>query len=128
MPRTIGQAIGFLLGFAIALWLSPFAGKAASSVTSPAPYAVLEAELHAQVLAVRAKNNLIPLLRRGDLDAVARDHAADMAARSYLNHVTPEGANPVDDLFTQFPPEWEAEVSTGPSAEHNHCRAIEHSF
>ncbi len=97
MPNTIGQAIGFLLGFAIALWLSPFAGSAiGAEVDAPAPYAVLEAELHAQVLAVRGKNRLIPLIRRADLDSVARDHAADMAARGYLNHVSPEGANPVD--------------------------------
>ena len=96
MPRTLGQAIGFLLGFTLALWLSPFAGKAAAVESSPAPYGVLEAELHAQVLAVRGKNRLIPLLRRADLDAVARAHATDMASRSYLSHVTPEGANPVD--------------------------------
>ena len=37
MPRTIGQAIGFLLGFAIALWLSPFSGSAAESSSNPAP-------------------------------------------------------------------------------------------
>lgn len=94
MPRTIGQAIGFLLGFAIALWLSPFASSAKNN--APAPYAVLEAELHAQVLAIRSENRLIPLVRRTDLDAVARSHAADMAARGYLNHQSPEGANPVD--------------------------------
>ena len=96
MPRTLGQAIGFLLGFAIALWLSPFAGTAGEAAANTAPYAVLEAELHAQVLAFRGKVHMIPLHRRADLDAVARDHAADMAARGYLNHVSLEGANPLD--------------------------------
>ena len=28
MPRTYGQAIGFLLGFALVLWLSPFGADA----------------------------------------------------------------------------------------------------
>ena len=98
MPRTVGQAIGFLLGFALALWLSPFVVRADTPNRSatPALYAVLEAELHAQVLAVRGKHHLIPLLRRADLDSVARDHAVDMALRGYLNHLSPEGANPVD--------------------------------
>jgi len=96
MPRTLGQAIAFLLGFAIALWLSPF-GSRASERSVPA-FASLEAELHAQVLAVRAERRLIPMNRRADLDAVARAHAADMAARGYLDHVSPEGANPLDRL------------------------------
>jgi len=96
MPRTIVQAVAFLIGFAIAIWLSPFSGSAAETSTDRAPYAVLEAELHAEVLAVRGKNHMIPLLRRTDLDAVARNHAADMAARRYLDHISPEGDNPVD--------------------------------
>ena len=39
---------------------------------------------------------MIPLVRRIDLDAVARGHAVDMATRGYLDHLSPEGANPVD--------------------------------
>jgi uncharacterized protein YkwD len=95
VPRTLGQALAFLLGFWIALLLSPFTSWAGED---PAPFASLEAELHAAVNAERAAQRLIPLVRRVELDRVARAHSADMARRAYLSHVSPDGLNPVGRL------------------------------
>lgn len=96
MPRNLVQSIAFLLGFWIALLLSPFTTWAAGG--EDAAFAAQEAEFHRAVNAERATRHLIALRRRADLDAVARAHSADMARRAYLNHVTPEGLDPVDRL------------------------------
>ena len=74
MPRTLGQAIGFLLGLLLAIWLSPFGVNAENR----APAAELEADLHGRVLAIRSQEHLIPLIRRADLDRIARSHAAEI--------------------------------------------------
>jgi uncharacterized protein YkwD len=66
--------------------------------SNAASYAELEAYLHQEVNALRARRHLIPLERDPALDVVARAHSADMARRGYLNHVNPEGQNPVDRL------------------------------
>ncbi len=95
MPRTLVQALAFLLGFWIALLLSPFTTWAADGAVA---FAELEAELHRTVNAERAARHLTALERRGELDAVARAHSADMARRAYLSHLTPEARNPVDRL------------------------------
>lgn len=97
MPRTPRQALWFLFG----LWLSlvllgPLLAPRAHAAEPGAP--ALEAALHEAVNAFRAGEGLIPLARRGDLDAVARAHSADMAARGYLAHRSPEGADWVDRL------------------------------
>ena len=96
MPRNLPQAIAFLLGFWIALLLSPFVTQAAGGDESP--YAALESELYRAVNAERAARHLTALARRPELDRVARAHSADMASRSYLSHVTPEGVDPVGRL------------------------------
>jgi len=96
MPRNLPQAIAFLVGFAIALLLSPFTTRAAGG--DEAPYAALENELYRAVNVERAARHLTALARRPDLDQVARAHSADMASRSYLSHVTPEGVDPVGRL------------------------------
>jgi uncharacterized protein YkwD len=92
MPRTPAQGLGFVLGFWLALWLSPFRAARADD------FAALEAALQQRVAEVRAEHRLIPLERVPELDRVARAHAQDMARRGYLSHETPEGANPVDRL------------------------------
>jgi len=97
MPRTIGQALAFVLGFWIALALSPFWVEIARA-DPDATQAALEARLYQEVNALRARRNLIPLERDPALDAVARAHSADMARRAYLSHVNPEGRNPVDRM------------------------------
>jgi uncharacterized protein YkwD len=99
VPRDIAQAFGFLLGFWLALWLSPLSVKATEAREDrQAPYATLEAALHEQVNAVRAQRHLIQLRRMPDLDAVARAHSRDMVQRGYLDHASPEGAIAVDRL------------------------------
>ena len=99
MPRTLGQAAGFLLGLWIALCLSPLTVRVSRAENHDAPrFATLEASLHESVNAVRSDWHLIPLKRLTELDRVARDHSLDMARRNYLAHLSPEGVNPVDRL------------------------------
>lgn len=98
MPRTLGQALGFLLGFALALWLSPLRVGIARGDEGPPPFAELEQALHRDVNAVRVARHLIPLRRVPELDQVARAHSRDMARRGYLSHESPEGADPVARL------------------------------
>lgn len=96
MPRNLIQALAFLLGFWIALLLSPFTTWAADR--DDAPFAELEAALYRAVNAERQSRHLTELVRRPDLDAVARAHSSDMARRGYLSHVTPEGVDPLGRL------------------------------
>ncbi len=95
MPRTLGQGLAFLLGFALALALSPFGAK---GDPGDAHTAGLEARFHQMVNDYRQGRHLIPLERDAALDAVARAHSQDMARRSYLAHVNPEGQDPVDRI------------------------------
>jgi uncharacterized protein YkwD len=95
VPRTPLQALAFLFGLWLALWLSPFGAR--GETAAPA-FAEMEAALHGSVNAVRAEKHLIPLERRADLDAVARAHSQDMVARHYVAHESPEGRNALDRL------------------------------
>ena len=95
MPRTPIQGMAFLLGFAIALWLSPFgAGTASGEETAP-HWNEAETRLFAAVNAERERMHLVPLARDTQLDAVARAHSADMASHGYLSHVNLAGRNPL---------------------------------
>ena len=98
MPRTPIQGVAFLLGFVIALWLSPFVIGVAHGDAGESRWGDAEASLYAAVNAERERMHLIPLLRDPDLDAVAHAHSADMARRGYLSHVSPEGLNPLDRI------------------------------
>jgi len=99
VPRTPLQAAAFLLGLAIALFLSPLTVQIARADAADTPaFAALEARLMDEVNAVRARHHLIPLHRTDALDRVARDHSDDMARRNYLSHQSPEGANPVQRI------------------------------
>ena len=102
MPRTPVQAIGFLLGFGLALWLWPGTVKIARA--DEAPFGTLEATLWQEVNAARARHHLIPLERRPDLDRIARAHSEDMARRGYFAHETPEGRNPLDRIQSSATP------------------------
>jgi uncharacterized protein YkwD len=95
VPRTPLQALAFLFGLWLALWLSPFGAMAESGSDA---FALLEATLHRGVNAVRAEQHLIPLERRAELDAVARAHSVDMVTRHFFAHESPEGANALDRL------------------------------
>ncbi|MDJ0847403.1 MAG: CAP domain-containing protein [Myxococcota bacterium] len=95
MPRTFGQGLAFVIGFAIALALSPFGAK---GDPGDAQAAGLEARFHQMVNEYRVGRQLIPMARDAALDAVARAHSQDMARRRYLAHVNPEGQDPLDRI------------------------------
>ena len=97
MPRTLVQGLAFVLGFWIALVLSPFCVRVARA-DEIETHAALEAQFHAAVNGVRAQRHLIQLDRDRSLDEVARAHSADMASRRYLSHVNPEGRNPLERI------------------------------
>lgn len=95
MPRTPVQGMAFVIGlWVIVSLLMPLAARGAP----PADLAALEDALHGAVNAFRVEHHRILLERRPELDAVARAHSEDMAARGFLAHETPEGRNPVDRL------------------------------
>jgi uncharacterized protein YkwD len=110
MPRTLPQAIGFLVGVWLAIvLLTPLGARGDTTVARASDpraglsgdvtgLSALEAELTATVNAWRRGRNLLPLERMPALDVVARAHSADMATRGYFSHDTPEGANPVDRI------------------------------
>jgi uncharacterized protein YkwD len=97
VPRTLSQAIGFLLGFWLAFALSPLIVKTAASA-EPSNLTSLAADLLNQVNRVRSDHHLVPLVRRSDLDRVALAHSIDMARRGYFSHQSPEGENAVNRL------------------------------
>jgi uncharacterized protein YkwD len=116
VPTRLSHALAFLLGFwlGLAVFLplaappafsseparppdareAPAAGEAAAA----ADLARLESDLFAAVNRFRAHHHKIALVRRADLDRVARAHSADMAARRYLSHESPEGLDWVGRL------------------------------
>jgi uncharacterized protein YkwD len=95
VPRTPAQALGFLTGLWLAVWLlQPLAVRADDAGDRKD----LEAALLDSVNRVRADHHLVPLRRDPMLDAVARAHSRDMALRGFLAHETPEGVNPVGRL------------------------------
>ena len=98
MPRSLSQAIGFLLGFALALWLSPLRVEAIGPEQPDPALAPLEVALFDSVNDVRAQRHLRKLQRSAELDAAARAHSRDMAARAYVAHHSPEGSNAIDRL------------------------------
>lgn len=97
MPRTLVQGFGFVLGFWIALALSPFVIQVARA-EGAAPYADVEARFHAEVNVHREGLHLIAMERDPALDAVARAHSEDMARRAFFSHVNPDGQNPLDRI------------------------------
>ncbi len=100
VPRTLLQAVAFLLGLWLALLFWPQrAGAASAEPAAPAPFGALEATFYEQVNGFRAEQHLISLRRIPEIDRVARAHSEDMAQRHYLSHVSPEGRNPVDRLY-----------------------------
>jgi len=97
MPRTLGQAAGFLLGFWLATALLLPIGAPWAWAEDPG-LALLESRLHLAVNDFRREAHLIALERRPALDRVARAHSADMARRGFFSHESPEGRDWVDRL------------------------------
>lgn len=67
-------------------------------VTSSRPRPDLEKRMLDLVNAERAKAGLRPLAPDAELTDVARQHSADMFARGYFAHDTPEGLTPFDRM------------------------------
>ena len=96
MPTTFVRAAAFLLGFWLALsLLQPLAAHADARDDD---LRLLEDGVYSAINATRIQQNRLALERLPALDAVAREHSADMAVRHYLAHETPEGLNPVDRI------------------------------
>ena len=55
----------------------------------------VRAEMLARVNAARRSAGLPPLRRSPDLDRAAQEHARDLLARGYYEHVSPEGSTPL---------------------------------
>lgn len=106
MPTRPSHAFAFLLGFWLGLTVFvPLAAPPAFSDEAPSARAEadpelarLESALFEAVNRYRREHHKIPLERRAELDRVARAHSADMAARDYFSHQTPEGRSWVDRL------------------------------
>jgi uncharacterized protein YkwD len=97
MPRSYGQAGSFLFGLWMALVVLQPIGTSAQATTD-GDLASLEGAVHTSINDIRASLGLLRLARDPALDAVAREHSRDMAARHYLAHETPEGLTPPDRL------------------------------
>ena len=67
-------------------------------VENPRPRPELEANMLELINQERAANGLAPLEADPDLTEVARKHSADMFARGYFSHYTPENKNPFDRM------------------------------
>jgi len=68
------------------------------TVSSSRPRPDLEAQMLDLVNGERAANGLPPLAADPELTEVARRHSADMFARGYFAHDTPEGRTPFDRM------------------------------
>jgi uncharacterized protein YkwD/uncharacterized membrane protein required for colicin V production len=68
------------------------------AVVNPKPRPDLEVQMLELVNQERAAAGLAPLTPDPELTTVARQHSADMFARSYFSHHTPEGGTPFDRL------------------------------
>lgn len=68
------------------------------TVTTAPPVPELEAQMLQLVNQERERAGLSPLAPDPELTEVARQHSADMFARGYFAHVTPEGKTPYDRI------------------------------
>lgn len=67
-------------------------------VENSRPRPDLEAQMLELINQERGKEGLAPLAADPELMEVARKHSADMFARSYFSHYTPEGKSPFDRM------------------------------
>lgn len=68
------------------------------SVTDPSPQPALETKMLQLINNERATVGLPPLKQDKELAQVARHHSADMFARSYFSHISPDGDTPFDRI------------------------------
>lgn len=95
MPSDWKQGLGFLIGFAIVLWLGPLVITIARGETPDQDLRNYEKALLSQVNEIRAEYHRTELVRKPALDAVARKHSEDMAARGFFAHENPDGETPL---------------------------------
>ncbi len=99
MPANLSQALGFLIGVWLAIvLLTPLGARGDTRQQATEGLDRLEHEIFQDVNRWRSQRHLPSLERLPALDAVARRHSADMSARGYFSHDTPEGRNPVDRI------------------------------
>ena len=104
--KQIEATLHPVFGDAIARTLNLLTVRPESTETVELPYKVantrprpdLEAKMLQFVNQERAKAGLKPLAPDPELTEVARKHSADMFARGYFAHVTPEGRDPFDRI------------------------------
>jgi uncharacterized protein YkwD len=85
--RTVWNSLRAALGvLAVAALLLPSQAQTAS-----AEPAALGNQMVESVNQVRAEHGICPLAEDGSLDELAFERSADMAARGYFSHTTPEG-------------------------------------
>lgn len=65
--------------------------SACLAATESADVRAVDARIRALTERQRARYDMVPLAARDSLDAAARAHAMDMAARGYADHLSPEG-------------------------------------
>jgi uncharacterized protein YkwD len=100
--EQLETALSSVFGDAIAQTLNRLTVKPESNESVELPFKVAQTrarpELEAQMLELvnreRAEAGLAPLAADDELREVARRHSADMFARGYFAHVTPEGRDP----------------------------------
>lgn len=100
--ETMESALSPIFGRAVEQTLNRLTIKPESNELVELPFKVAETkprpELEAQMLELvnreRAAQGLPPLAADPELTEVARRHSADMFARGYFSHNTPEGKNP----------------------------------
>jgi uncharacterized protein YkwD/uncharacterized membrane protein required for colicin V production len=104
--ERVEAALTPIFGDAITQTLTMLTVKPESDETVALPFAVtdarprpdLEAEMLELINGERVKAGLAPLAADPALTEVARAHSADMLARKYFGHNTPEGATPFDRI------------------------------
>jgi len=95
---VLGEAIARSLNL---LTVEPDSNERVSlpfTVSSSRPRPDLESQMLELVNQARAANGLAPLTADPELTEVARRHSADMFARGYFAHDTPEGRTPFDRM------------------------------
>lgn len=85
-----------LLALLISALLLPATPLMATTAPTPLDPEQLALRLHELINREREKAALSPLAWSPDLHGIAWRHSRDMAARSYLGHVNPEGETPTD--------------------------------
>jgi len=104
ITKDAASALGAGVISGVSVPLSGFP-QAPASETAPEPEleaapdaSEMEREVFVLINKEREKAGIYALVWDDELAAVARAHSADMAARNYFNHISPEGLKPPDRM------------------------------